>query len=318
MLCAASFMLTGCAGDTHLSFLDPQGPVAEAQRWHFYWVLAIMAVLVAAPIFVLLPFWAWRYRYGSEKSKYTPKWEYSMILEIMAWSGPVVIVAILALFVWRDSHKLDPYKPLVSDQVPLQVQVIGYDWNWLFIYPEQGIASVGTLAMPVGRPVSFQLTSATVMQSLFVPAMGSQIYAMGGMVTRLNLEASRPGRSLGENTMYSGEGFHQQKFTALAMPPSQFDAWVKKAQASGIPLDAHTLRLISRRATRSELVAALPKAGSADGSVYFKGVSKALFPAVIKATMDGEPTVQAQALTQDGGASGEGPNFTASSTGQKP
>lgn len=311
------WLLVACTGPTHLSFLDPQGTVAHAQRWHFYWVLTIMAVLVAAPIFVLLPFWAWRYRYGRKHSKYTPKWEFSRLLEIMAWAGPIVIVAILAFFVWRDTHKLDPYKPIASSQTPLQVQVIGYDWKWLFIYPDQGIASIGTLAMPVGRPVSLHITSATVMQSFFIPALGSQIYAMGGMVTQLHLEASKPGRSLGENTMYNGNGFHQQKFAAVAMAPAQFQSWVAKVHAKGLPLDAKTLQLISRRATRGDLIAALPKASTMDGDVYFTGVSKTLFSSVVKAVTEGSTTVPP--AVADTAARSAAPNHhgSASSTEQK-
>lgn len=298
--CGMTLLLAACDSNTHLTFLNPQGPVADAQRWHFYEVLGIMTVLVAGPIFLLLPFFAWRYRYGNKASKYTPKWEFSRFLEITAWSGPIVIVAVLALFVWRDAHKLDPYKPLASDQAPLRVQVIGYDWKWLFIYPDQGIASIGTLAAPTGRPVSMHITSATVMQSLFIPAWGSQIYAMGGMVTQLNLQASKPGRSLGENTMYNGNGFHQQKFTALALTPAEFKGWVSTVRAIGIPLDAPTVQLISRRATRSDLIAALPKARSMDGNVYFTGVSKALFPAVVKATMDGQAALPQTAFEATG------------------
>jgi cytochrome o ubiquinol oxidase subunit 2 len=298
VLCVALLLLSACVGNTHMSFLDAQGPVADVQRWHFYWVLAIMAVLVAAPIFLLTPFWAWRYRYGAKKSRYTPNWKYSRVLELMSWGGPIIIVAILAFFVWRDSHRLDPYKPLASDQPALRVQVIGYDWKWLFIYPDEGIASIGTLAMPVGRPVAMHITSATVMQSLFIPALGSQIYAMGGMDTQLNLEASRPGRSLGENTMYNGDGFHQQKFVAVAMPPADFKAWASQVRARGIPLDAQTLKIISRQSTRKDLISALPAARSGDGNVYFTGVSKSLYPAVVKATMTGAP-VDLAAAPQD-------------------
>jgi cytochrome o ubiquinol oxidase subunit 2 len=295
-LCVGLLMLGGCVGSTHMSFLDPQGPVADAQRWHFYWVLAIMAVLVAGPIFLLLPFFAWRYRYGNKKPAYTPKWEYSRFLEIMSWSGPVVIVIVLAVFVWRDTHKLDPYRPIASAQAPLRVQVIGYDWKWLFIYPDQGIASVGLLALPTGRPVSFEITSATVMQSFFIPALGSQIYAMGGMVSQLNLEAGKSGKSLGENTMYNGDGFHEQKFTALAMSPAEFKAWADKIRATGLALDANSLKIIAQRSTRSDLIAALPGARLMDGNVYFTGAGKSLFPAVVKATMDGRPTLPESAF----------------------
>ena len=297
LICVAlPLLLAACAGDAHLTFLNPQGPIADAQRWHFYEVLGVMAVLVAGPIFLLLPFFAWRYRYRKDGARYTPRWEYSKLLEIMSWSGPVIIVIVLSFFVWRDTHRLDPYRPLASAQTPLRIEVIGYDWKWLFIYPDEGIASIGTLALPVGRPVSLHLTSATVMQSFFIPAMGSQIYAMGGMVSQLNLMASHAGRSLGENTMYNGDGFHQQKFIAQALSPDDFAVWVGKVRASGIPLDAKALALIARRATRSELVAELPGTDAMDGNVYFTRASSSLFPAVVKATVDGASSLPATAF----------------------
>jgi cytochrome o ubiquinol oxidase subunit 2 len=166
----------------------------------------------------------------------------------------------------------------------LRVQVIGYDWKWLFIYPDQGIASIGVLALPVGRPVALQLTSATVMQSFHIPALGSQIYAMGGMVTQLHLQADRSGQSLGENNMYNGGGFYQQRFTALALPPEQFDTWTAQVHSSGIALDARRLHLIALRSTRAELIAALYPGGSPDGNAYFTGATATLFPTVVTAT----------------------------------
>ena len=294
--CVMLLMLSACSGRIHLSFLDPQGPVADAQRWHFYWVLGILAVFVAGPIFLLLPLFVWRYRYGNKAARYMPRWAASRALEIMSWAGPIVIVIVLAVFVWRDAHELDPYKPLASDQAPLQIQVIGYDWKWLFIYPDQGIASLGMLALPTGRPVTLHLTSATVMQSFFIPALGSQIYAMGGMVTQLNLQASRPGMSLGENTMYNGDGFHQQKFTAMALTSTDFENWVNKVRATAMPLDAQRLALIAQRSTLSDLNAALLGVSSVDGSVTFSEVSRSLFPAVVMATMDGKPVLPSAAL----------------------
>jgi cytochrome o ubiquinol oxidase subunit 2 len=291
----AALMLAGCSGDTHLSFLDPQGPVASAQRWDFVVALAVLVVFVAIPVFVLTPWFLWRYRYGARSSRYTPKWNFSGPLEIAFWAGPVVIVVLLAIIVWRDTHALDPYKPLASDQPALRVQVIGYDWKWLFIYPDQGIASIGVFALPVGRPVAMQLTSATVMQSLHIPALGSQIYAMGGMVTQLHLQADRPGRSLGENNMYNGNGFHQQRFTAVAMTPEGFNAWASEVRSNGIALNEQSLKVISQRSTRAELIAALSQPRSPDGNVYFSGATAALFPAVVMATMGGTMVAPANA-----------------------
>lgn len=298
--CSVVLFLVACGGKTHLSFLDPQGPIADAQRWHFYEVLGVMAVLVAAPIFVLLPFWAWRYRYGREARKYTPHWSHSTPLAIASWAGPIVIVIVLSYFVLRDTHRLDPYKQIASSNAPLRVQVIGYDWKWLFIYPDLGIASIGTLAVPVDRPFSMRLTSATVMQSLFIPALGSQIYAMGGMVTHLNLRADKLGTSMGENTMYNGDGFHQQRFTTVAMTSSDFDSWVAMVRNEGIALNPEAAKVIAMRTTRSELISALGPAKSMDGNMYFTGVSKSLFPAVVKATMNGAKSLPECAFRPQG------------------
>lgn len=287
-----ALVLSACVGNEHMSFLNPQGPVAYHQAAHFYWVLGIMTVFVAGPIFVALPLFLWRYRLGNKAAKYTPRWRDSKPLVAFTWFGPIMIVCALGYFVWRDSHRLNPYTLLASDKPPLQMQVIGYDWKWLFIYPKQGIATIGAMALPVGRPVTIHLTSATVMQSLFIPALGSQIYAMGGMVTRLNLQASHPGRYLGENTMYDGNGFHQQKFTAVGMRPAAFKAWVAKVKATGVPLDAQIFKLIGERNTHAQLFAALPPAAVHDGAIYFTGVSPNLFPTVVKATMRGDtPTL---------------------------
>ncbi|HEX7748186.1 MAG TPA: hypothetical protein VF445_05480 [Bordetella sp.] len=292
---AVLLAISGCSSDRHLSFLDPQGPIAALERWHFFGVLTVLVVLVAIPVFLLTPWVAWRYRYGAKSSHYAPKWASSWPLEVAAWGGPVVIVSVLALVLWRDAHVLDPYKPLVSDKAALRIQVIGYDWKWLFIYPRQGIASIGLLAVPVGQPLAMQLTSATVMQSFLIPALGSQIYAMGGMVSQLHLLAAKPGKFLGENTMFNGRGFHQQQFTAVAMTPDQFEAWVREVRANGIPMDERTLKAISQPGTRAELIAALPHGKSSDGNVYLTGVTAALFPAVVKATMGGAavPSVNA-------------------------
>ena len=265
-------------------------------------MLALLAIFVALPVFVVTPWFAWRYRYGAKSSRYTPKWEFHGLLEIACWGGPMVIVALLGALLWRSTHALDPYKPLASSQPALRVQVIGYDWKWLFIYPDEGVASIGELAFPAGRQLAMQLTSATVMQSLLIPSLGSQIYAMGGMVTQLHLEAAKPGRFMGENTMYNGNGFSQEKFTAVAMTPHEFQAWVRKVRASGVLMNAAALAAISKRTTRAQLIAAVGNATSSDGNVYFRAVTAALFPAVVAATRDGT-AVEPAAVNGEGAVS---------------
>lgn len=288
-------MLASCTGAIHFSFLDPQGSVAATQRTHFVEMVVLLAVFVALPIFILIPWLAWRYRYGATSSRYSPKWGYSNLLEIAAWSGPAVIAVFLATLVWRSTHALDPYRPIVSDKSPLRVLVIGYDWKWLLIYPDQGVASIGVLALPVGRPVAMQLTSATVMQSLLIPALGGQIYAMGGMVTQLHLQADRPGRFMGENTMYNGDGFHQQRFIAVAMASDAFNDWVTLSRTDGMPLDSNTLKTISARTTHAQLMKALGR-NPGDVSVSFNHATQDIFSSVVLTTMSGSKPPAAKGM----------------------
>lgn len=244
----AALTLVGCVGCSTLGhgFLSPQGPVSSDQRYLFFLTLAI-TLIVVLPVLVLTPWLVWRYRRRATKSAYRPKWEFSWPMEILAWGVPVAVVIALAVFVWNGAHRLDPYRPIASKQKPLQVQVVGLDWKWLFIYPAQHVASVNQLAIPAGRPVHLVLTSDSVMQSLLIPRLVGQIYAMAGMRTQLYLKANHPGRFRGENTQYNGMGFQAQKFRTLALPEQQFKQWVSRARGSGNPLDCGAYRQLEKK-----------------------------------------------------------------------
>ncbi|MBK0327800.1 COX aromatic rich motif-containing protein [Rhodobacteraceae bacterium F11138] len=202
-------------------------------------MLALVLVVIAATLF-----FAWRYR-ATGKALHQPDWDRSLAVEIVTWGIPALIIAILGTMVWNKTHALDPYKPLPGAP-PLVVQAIALDWKWLFIYPEQGIATVNEVALPVGRPVTFRLTSEVAMNSFMIPALGGQIYAMAGMETRLNLRADTPGRSEGRNMQFSGGGFAAQTFAALALPEQEFDDWVTKARSTGTALNAASFAKLSK------------------------------------------------------------------------
>ena len=277
----APLLLAGCSStNTHITFLNPQGPIALAQRNHFA-VVVLMLLIVVVPVLVLTPFFAWRYRYRNERTPYTPRWDFNWPLEFVIWGVPFGIVTALGVWLAQDTVGLDPYKPLSADP-PLRIQVVGYDWKWLFVYPDQGIASMGELPLPAGREVAFELTSDTVLQSFFIPAIGSQIYAMPGMVTRLHLQADAAGGFLGENTQYNGEGFEKQKFTALAMSPGDFAAWVRRVQANGIPMTKATYHVVQLRNSLDATREALGGGGAPLGALYFKAVSPTLFQEVVQ------------------------------------
>ncbi len=239
--------LSGCARDG-TSFLDPHGIVAAAQRRWLFEITGLMMIVVL-PVFILVPLFAWRYRRRNKAAAYRPDWSFSWPLEFLVWGVPIAIVAVLAYVIIEDETKFDPYAALPSTQPPLRVDVVGLDWKWLFIYPDQHIATVGMLALPQDRPISFSLTSDATMQSFLIPALGSQIYAMAGMVTRLNLMADRPGQLLGENTQFNGMGFMNQSFTVSVMSPQDFAAWCSGLAKSGKRLDAAAYSTLSQHGT---------------------------------------------------------------------
>jgi cytochrome o ubiquinol oxidase subunit 2 len=238
-------------------------------------------------VLILTPLIAWRYRRTNDASRYTPNWTFSRPLEFAIWGVPVAIVAVLAVLLWRNTEALDPYRPLTLDEPPLRVQVVGLDWKWLFVYPDEGIATVGELAFPADRPLALELTTDTVMQSFFIPALGSQIYAMAGMVTRLHLAARGPGRFRGENSQFNGTGFHKQKFTAVAIPPGDFEAWVETVRANGIALDEAAYRVLARRSTPDEAHEALGTSAMPRNLLYFSDVAPDLFATVVDNYHDG-------------------------------
>ena len=216
--------------------LDPQGPIASAERLLLINSTAIMLVVVIPVIIATLAV-AWWYRASNPRAVRSLDVAYEGRIEFVTWSIPALIVILLAGVIWIGSHQLDPKAPIASDVKPLRVDVVALDWKWLFIYPDQSIATVNQLVLPVGTPVQFRVTSATVMNSFFIPQLGSQIYAMGGMTTHLNLLADKPGAFPGFSAMFSGDGFSDMQFIAKAVPAGDFDAWLGSVRGAGAALD---------------------------------------------------------------------------------
>lgn len=232
----------------HAGVLDPQGPVAAAQRLILFNATAIMAAVVV-PVIVLTLAVAWWFRAGNRRARRRPDWAYSGPVEVVVWSVPLLVVLFLGGIGWIGSHELDPRRPLPSAQAPLDIEVVSLDWKWLFILPDAGVASVNHLVVPVGRPLRLRLTSATVMNSFLVPQLGSQIYTMAGMTTELNLQADRAGVFPGLSAQFSGDGFSDMRFEVEAVPARAFDDWVAATRAEGAALDAQALRALERPAT---------------------------------------------------------------------
>jgi cytochrome o ubiquinol oxidase subunit 2 len=248
ILLLASLALSGCSSLSR-GFLAPGGPIARAER-HEFIIVGIVLIFVIAPVFILTPFIAWHYRLANTKSAFRPNWGFSWILEVLIWFPPTLIVIGLSVLLWGNTVKLDPYRPVPgATGKPLDVDVVALDWKWLFIYPAQHIATVNQLVLPAGRPVHFALTSGTVMQSLLMPQLAGQIYAMAGMRTELNFLAQAPGTFWGENTQFNGDGFQNQKFQINAITPASFTDWVAHAQAGAQTLDDAAYTNLSRQST---------------------------------------------------------------------
>jgi cytochrome o ubiquinol oxidase subunit II len=234
-------VLTGAAilGGCNEGVLDPQGPIAEANRQILLNSLGIMLAIVIPVIVATLGVAFW-YRASNVRARYRPDFEYSGRLEVLVWSIPAMTVFLVGGVAWVGSHDVSPRKPIESSVKALRVQVASLDWKWLFIYPDQGVATVNRLTVPVGTPISLELTSSGVMNSFFVPQLGSQIYTMAGMITHLNLLGEHPGTYRGFSAQFSGEGFSDMHFNAEVVTGEKFAQWIDAARVAGPELNATT------------------------------------------------------------------------------
>lgn len=253
-----------------LGVMNHAGPIAASQ-WHLYIIVGIVLTFVAGPVLLLTPLFAWHYRLSNKHSAFQPNWRFSWTLEGFIWIPPVGIVIGLSVLLWTYTHALDPYRPIAAAQPPLQIQAVGLDWKWLFIYPDQGIAAVNQLVIPAGQPVHISLTSGTVMQALLIPQLAGQIYAMGGMTTQLNLAASRPGTYRGENTQFNGDGFQNEKFDVVALPPEAYERWLTQMHVASHALDATAY-------------AGLFEKSSPPQPIFFSSIPPDLFQRILKQT----------------------------------
>lgn len=227
-LIAGAFLLSGCDS----ALLAPKGKIGLEQRSLILTAIGLMLIVVIPAIAMAIGF-AWKYRASNKDAKYSPNWSHSNKVEAVVWTIPILIVIFLAVLTWKTTHSLEPNRPLEHEAKPVTIEVIAMDWKWFFIYPELGIATVNEIAFPANIPVEFKITSNSVMNSFFIPRLGSQIYAMAGMQTKLHLIADEAGTYDGISSNYSGKGFSGMKFKAIATPDMDtFNQWVAKAKQS--------------------------------------------------------------------------------------
>ena len=232
-------LLSGCGQGV----LEPRGPVGESERLILFDATILMLAVVVPVIFCTLAF-AWWFRSHNRHAERRPDWEYSGRIEFVTWSIPALIVLFLSGIAWIGSHDLDPPKPISAAATPMEIEVVSLDWKWLFIYPTEQVAAVNEMVIPVNVPVHFKLTSGSVMNSFFVPQLGSQIYTMAGMVTQLNLMASASGSYEGLSAQFSGEGFSDMHFAVHAVSPDSYQKWLVATHRAYQSLDAAQYALL--------------------------------------------------------------------------
>jgi cytochrome o ubiquinol oxidase subunit 2 len=265
---ATAAFLSGC----NTALLDPAGKIAADEK-HLIITATWLMLIVVIPVILLTLYFAWKYRASNTSATYTPNWSYSHRIEAVVWAVPIAIILVLGTITWKSTHELDPFRPLESKVKPITIEVVSLDWKWLFIYPDQHIATVNEVQFPANTPVNFKITSDTVMNVFFIPRLGSQIYAMAGMETQVHLIADQPGVYDGMSSNFSGAGFPDMIFKATASSPADFDAWVAKVKASGNKLGLDNYVELAKPSTK-------------DPVKYFSTVEPVLFAAVLDKYMD--------------------------------
>jgi cytochrome o ubiquinol oxidase subunit 2 len=254
--------------------LNPAGTIAAQQR-HLLEICLLLSALIVIPVFTLTFMISWRYREGNTKArkKYQPEWDGSRILETVWWLIPTAIIVVIAGLTWQSSHELDPFKQLVSDKQPLKIQVVALDWKWLFIYPEQHVATVNYVEFPENTPLDFQITADAPMNSFWIPQLGGQIYAMAGMSTQMHLMANKTGDFRGSSANISGKGFADMIFMAQSRSQDDFNQWLKTTQKNHQKLDQAAYDKLAQPATSDRQTY-----GSVENNLYDKIVLKYMGP----------------------------------------
>lgn len=215
----------------NFAVLNPKGIIALKER-DVLLTASLLGLIVVIPAIILTFFIAWKYRESNTSAKYAPDWKHSKIFELTWWAIPATIILILAVITWKNTHELDQYKPIESAKKPITIQVVALQWKWLFIYPEQNIATVNFVQFPEDTPINFELTADAPMNSFWIPQLGGQMYAMAGMKTKLHLMADEPGVFAGSAAEISGQGFAEMKFSAQATSQADFESWVNLVKES--------------------------------------------------------------------------------------
>ncbi|KKS27679.1 MAG: Cytochrome o ubiquinol oxidase, subunit II [Parcubacteria group bacterium GW2011_GWC1_42_11] len=261
------FLMLSYTSSHNMGVFNPKGTIAHAEM-NLIVTTTLLMLIVVIPVFVMLAIFSWRYRAGNTKAKYSPDWHKSIALEVIWWIIPIIIIAIIARMTWISSHDLDPYKPIASSVVPITIEVVALEWKWLFIYPDQNIATLNFVQLPIDTPINFRITGDAPMNSFWIPQLAGQIYAMAGMDTTLHIVASEKGDYAGVSANYSGFGFSGMKFTARASSQDEFEQWVRTVRMSPSTLSIDEYTKLAEKSRNNDVS-------------YYSSVHKGLYDKII-------------------------------------
>ncbi|HEY0954639.1 MAG TPA: ubiquinol oxidase subunit II [Roseateles sp.] len=303
LLSRASILLSGLAlSGCNGIVMKPHGDIAQQQA-DLIVTSTLLMLIIIVPVIALTLFFAFRYRQSNTEATYAPDWDHSTRLELVIWGAPLLIIIALGAITWISTHKLDPFRPLdriaedkpvPAGMKPLEVYAVSMDWKWLFIYPEQGIATINEMAAPVDRPIHFRLTSTSVMNTFYVPALAGMIYTMPGMETQLHAVINKAGAYDGLSAHYSGSGFSDMRFKFHGLSNEDFERWIASNKAGGNTL------------TRADYMK-LEQPSAKEPVQRFASVEPGLWGAILDRCVDGKKMCASQMMAIDAaGGAGKG------------
>ncbi len=253
-----------------IAVLQPKGPIAEQEK-HLLITAFLMMLVIVIPVFALTAYIVWKYREG-HKHDYRPDFNNSNALEITWWIIPSALILVLSIMTWNYSYKLDPYKTIDSSTKALNIEAIALNWKWLFIYPDNNVASVNELNIPVNTPINLYITADSPMNSLWIPQLSGQMYAMAGMSTQLHLLANQTGSFYGSSANISGDGFSGMHFMTRSLNNADYSNWLMQASMSKNTLTISDYNVLAKPTSDNPVT-------------YYSNASNGIYPYVINKYM---------------------------------
>ncbi|HET7486462.1 MAG TPA: cytochrome c oxidase subunit II [Acidimicrobiales bacterium] len=224
-------LLAGACGADGPSFGAPRGATRQGREIFRLWQGSVWAALaVGALVWGLIFFVVLRYRRRGDRLP--AQTQANIPLEVLYTATPLAVVAVLFAFNVRTLDRVDA----LSAHPAVTVEVTGFQWQWRFRYPREGVEVIGTntkepvMVVPVHATVRLILKSDDVQHSFFVPAFLFKRDAVPGLTNQVDLFVEKVGRYDGRCAEFCGLLHDRMRFVVEAVPPEQFRQWVTRQQ----------------------------------------------------------------------------------------